>query len=184
MVSSSRLVVAAILLIVSVGVSSSSQTTPEKAATASISGNVKIKDKAAAGITVFAEDQNQRGGRQRSNYRGTTDQNGNYRITNVTAGTYSIRPIAPSFALADYLTNNAVVISEGETVENISFSMTPGGVITGKITDPDGKPMVEEYVNVTPIDQSAYVGMRFEGNLHTDDRGIYRAFGLPRSEEH
>lgn len=177
MVSSSRLVVAAVLLIFSSAVSSS-QTTPEKGATASISGKVHIKDKAVAGVVVFAEEQNSRGYRQRSNYRGATDQNGNYRITNVRAGTYSIRPIAPSFALEGYVTNNEVVITEGESVEDINFKMVPGGVITGKISDPDGNPLVDEFVNVAPIDPSAFVGMRFEGSLHTDDRGIYRAFGL------
>ena len=75
MVSSSRVIVAAVLLIISAAVSSSSQTTPEKSATASISGYVKIKDKAVAGVTVFAEEQNPRVWRQRSIFRGTTDQN-------------------------------------------------------------------------------------------------------------
>ena len=177
MVSSSRLVVAAVLMIFSAAVSSA-QTTPEKGPTASISGKVKIKDKAVAGVVVFAEEQNSRGWRQRTNYRGTTDQNGNYRIINVPAGTYAIRPIAPAFALEDYVTNNAVVISEGETVEDINFSMVPGGVITGKVSDPDGKPIVEENVNVVPVDPNSFVGVRFDGHLHTDDRGIYRAFGL------
>jgi carboxypeptidase family protein len=179
MVSSSRLVVVAVLMIFTLAVSSSSQTTPEKAATASISGKVKIKDKAVAGVVVFAEDQNQRGRRQRSNYRATTDQEGNYRITNVTAGTYSIRPVAPSFALEDYSMNKAVVISEGETVEDINFSLVPGGVITGRVSDPDGKPLVEESVNVMPIDPATVVGMQLDGNLHTDDRGIYRVWIAP-----
>jgi protocatechuate 3,4-dioxygenase beta subunit len=175
---SSRAVVAAVLIIISAAVSSSSQTTPEKAATATISGKVKIKDKAVAGVTVFAEEQNSRGWRQRSNFRGTTDQNGNYRITNVAAGTYSIRPVAPAFALEDYVANNAIVIGEGEAVEDINFSLVPGAVITGRISDPDGKPLVEESVNIMPIDPASYVSMPFEGSLRTDDRGIYRAFGL------
>ena len=178
MVSSSRLVVAAVLLIVSAAVSSWSQTVPEKGATASISGKVKLKDKAVAGVIVYAEEQNSRGYRQRSNYRGTTDQNGNYRITNVRAGTYSIRPVGSPFALEDYVTNNEVVISEGENVEDINFSMVPGGVITGKISDPDGKPLVEEYVSIVPVDPGSFVSARFQEMLHTDDRGIYRAFGL------
>ncbi len=178
MVSSSRLVFAAVLLTITAAVSSPSQTTPEKGATASISGKVKIKDKALAGVIVFAEEQNSRGLRPRSNYRGATDQEGNYRITNVRAGTYTIRPVAPSFALEDYVTNNEVVISEGETVEDINFSMIPGGVITGKISDPDGKPLIDEYVSVVPVDDGSYTSMRFQDYIHTDDRGIYRAFGL------
>ncbi|HKG59023.1 MAG TPA: carboxypeptidase regulatory-like domain-containing protein [Pyrinomonadaceae bacterium] len=177
MVSSSRLVVAAILMIFSAAVSSLSQTTAEKGATASISGKVKLKDKGVAGVIVFAEEQNSRR-RQSSDYRDTTDQDGNYRITNVLAGTYTIRPAAPAFALADYVTNNSVVVSEGETVEDINFSLVPGGVITGRVSDPDGKPLIEEYVSIVPVDPAAFVGLRFEGNLHTDDRGIYRAFGL------
>jgi protocatechuate 3,4-dioxygenase beta subunit len=179
MVSSSRFVVAAVLLIFSAAVSSSSQTPPEKGATASISGKVKIKDKAAAGVIIFAEEQNSRRYRQRSNYRATTDQNGNYRIPNVSAGTYSIRPVGSPFALEDYVTNNEVVVSEGENVEDINFSMIPGGVITGKISDPDGKPLVEEYVMVVRDDSPSFAGMRYDGMLRTDDRGIYRAFGLP-----
>lgn len=178
MVSSSRLVVAAVLLIVSAAVSSSSQTVPEKGATASISGKVKIKDKAVAGVMIYAEEQGARR-RPSPSYHATTDQDGNYRITNVRPGTYAIRPVATPFALQDYVTNNAVVISEGETVDDINFSMVPGGVITGKISDPDGKPLIEEYVNVMRVDPTSFVGMRYDGILHTDDRGIYRAFGLP-----
>src|ERR1044072_1469498 len=145
MVSSARLVVAAVLLIFSAAVSSSSQTTPEKAATASISGTVKIKGKGVAGVMVYALPQ-RNGPRPQSPFRGTTDQTGNYRITNVPAGTYSIIPIAPSFALEDSVMNNAVVVGEGESVEDINFSMVRGGVVTGKISDADGTRRTGQFV--------------------------------------
>ena len=176
MISSARLAVVSVLLILSVAVCSSAQTTPEKSGNASISGKVTIKGKGVAGIIVFAEEQSF-GRRINNNCRGTTDSTGSYRITNVSAGTYLIRPVAPSFALEDDATNNSVVVNEGETVEDINFSMVPGGVITGKITDADGKPVIEEYVNVLPI-SAAVVDGRWVGHLRTDDRGIYRAFGL------
>ena len=174
-ISSTRLAVA-VLLVFSAAVCSSSQTTSEKASSASISGKVTIKDKGVAGIIVFAEEQNATQWR-RTSPRATTDSTGSYRITNVSAGTYLIRPVAPSFALQDDSTNSSVVVSEGETVEDINFSMVPGGVITGKITDADGKPLIEENVNVFPINATVVDG-RWSGNLRTDDRGIYRAFGL------
>jgi len=177
MVSSARLVVAAVFLILSAAVSSSSQTTPEKTATGSISGKVKIKDKGAPGILVYAGSDGY-GGRQGSPYHATTDQTGNYRITNVPAGTYSIMPMAPSFALEDYVANNAVMVGEGESVEDINFSLVPGGVITGKISDADGKPLVEQYVYIMPVDIGSFRGARFGGPSRTDDRGIYRVFGL------
>lgn len=176
MVSSARLAVAVVILIFGVSVCSS-QTTPGKAATAIISGKVTIKDKSVAGVTVIAEETSGRW-QQRSTFRGITDQTGNYRITNVRAGTYSIRPVAPAFSLEDYVSNNSVLVSEGETIEDINFAMVPGGVITGKISDADGKPLIEEDVNIMPTDLAPFVSARFEGHLLTDDRGVYRAFGL------
>ena len=77
-------------------------------------------------------------------------------LSNVPAGTYIISPVAPAFALEDEVTNNSVVVSEGETVEGINFSLVPGGVITGKISDADGKPLIEQYVTVLPIDVLIY----------------------------
>src|SRR5215213_6891724 len=167
---------ACVLLILSVIASASSQTNSGKSASGSISGKVTLKNKGVAGIIVFAHEQNVSGGKS-SSYRGTTDQTGSYRITNVPAGTYVLNPVAPSLALENELMNNSVVVLEGETVENINFQMVPGAVITGKITDADGRPLIEESVTLTPID-STIIEHRLEGNLHTDDRGIYRAYGL------
>lgn len=175
MISSVRLAIASVLLIFSVAVCSLSQTTSEKTPSASISGKVTIKEKGVAGIIVFAEEQNSNW--NRTTLRATTDSTGSYRISNVRAGTYLVSPVANSFALEDNATNNAVVVNEGENVEDINFALVPGGVITGKITDADGKPLIEEYVNVVPVG-IAMIDGRFAGNLRTDDRGIYRAFGL------
>lgn len=178
MVSSARLVVVVVVLIFSAAISSPSQTTPEKGATASISGKVKLKDKVVAGITVFARPQNYGRGPGTA-YRGITDQTGNYRITNIPAGTYAITPFAPSFAIQDYAMNNAIAVGEGESIEDINFSMVPGGVITGKISDADGKPLIGEYVFVIPVEPGIFMGgPRFDETQHTDDRGIYRVYGL------
>jgi protocatechuate 3,4-dioxygenase beta subunit len=164
------------LIIFAAVVLASSQTNPEKTATASVSGKVTIKNKGVAGIVVYAEQENSRG-YTNSNSRATTDQNGNYRIANLPAATYTIRPIAPSFVLEQESTdNNSVVVSEGENVEGINFSMVPGAVITGRITDADGKPLIEQRVLLIPIGATKFDGRSFD--VRTDDRGIYRAFGL------
>src|SRR5215207_9614008 len=100
---------ACVLLILSAIASASSQTNSGKTASASISGKVTLKNKGVAGIIVFAHEQNGFGG-ERATSRGTTDQTGSYRITNVQAGTYVVNPVAPSLALEDELTNNSVVV--------------------------------------------------------------------------
>jgi len=177
MVSSARLVIAAVLLIMSVGASSLAQTTSEKSLNGSVTGKVTLKNKGVAGVVVFVEEQNARGWMRRSSYRATTDQTGTYRIANIPAGTYTIAPAAPSLAFEKELTNNTIVISEGETIEDINFSMVAGSVITGKITDAEGKPQVEVFVSLMPLDATV-VSMRETGAVRTDDRGIYRAYGL------
>jgi protocatechuate 3,4-dioxygenase beta subunit len=177
MVSSTRLIIAAALLVTSVAASSLAQTNSEKTVSGSVTGKVTLKNKGVAGVIVYVEEQNGMNSMARSSYRATTDQTGTYRITNIPAGTYTIAPAAPSLAFEKELTNNTIVVSEGETIEDINFSMVPGGVITGKVTDADGKPQIEVFVSLMPI-EATVVSVRESGAIHTDDRGIYRAYGL------
>ena len=74
-----------------------------------------------------------------------------------------------------------MTIDDGETADGIDFELVKGGVITGKITDVDGHPLIEERVDLFDAEPSlkqtekiGYVG--FHGQ--TDDRGIYRIFGV------
>ncbi|HKR23075.1 MAG TPA: carboxypeptidase-like regulatory domain-containing protein, partial [Pyrinomonadaceae bacterium] len=72
-----------------------------------------------------------------------------------------------------------------EAVEDVNIQLAPGGVITGKVTDAEGEPLMAVTVKISPIPESMQI-MRdqtlwarlYVGN-ETDDRGIYRAFGLP-----
>ena len=174
---SSRHAIASLLLIFSAGISVWSQTKLEKLANASVSGKVTLKNKAVAGVRVFAEEQNPKIS-TRSGYRATTDQNGIYKLTNLPAGTYFIRPLAPSFTLEDEYASNSIVVNESEVVEDINFALVPAGVITGKISDAEGRPLIEEAVMIMPIEGAVVEGGVYGGDLRTDDRGIYRAFGL------
>jgi hypothetical protein len=80
-----------------------------------------------------------------------------------------------------------VILTDGQTVDNLEFSITRGGVITGRVTYADGRPVIGESVSINKKqsnnDKNEYslsldasmVGMRFT----TDDRGIYRIYGVP-----
>ena len=177
LVSSARLIIASVLLILSVVTSAPAQTTPEKTANANITGKVTLKNKGIAGVIVVAEEQNSENYKNRPRYRATTDQTGTYRITNIPPGTYTITPAAPSLAFDKEITNDSIVVTEGETLEDINFSMVPGGVITGKVTDADGRPLIDGYISLMPTDENI-INVRNTDNIRTDDRGIYRAYGL------
>jgi protocatechuate 3,4-dioxygenase beta subunit len=71
------------------------------------------------------------------------------------------------------------VVAAGETLRDVDFALVRGGVITGKITDAEGQPLIDEYVTVAPVDPSHSENQVFPfNNNQTDDRGVYRAFGL------
>ena len=74
-------------------------------------------------------------------------------------------------------------IAEGEVIENFDIELIPGGVITGRVTDSNGRPLVEEQVQLWYIYKNGtlqeWSTRLLEKMLTTDDRGVYRIFGLP-----
>jgi hypothetical protein len=149
-----------------------------KAPRGSISGRVKIKDKPARGVTV---------GLRKSALmsasdvftKTVTDAEGNYRLSDVPAGSYLVTVAAPAFINPDVNEYKSVVVSEGENVDDINFSLVRGGVITGKVTDGEGRPVIVQQVFILPAD-SVGTPRPPQGamNAQTDDRGIYRVYGV------
>ena len=151
---------------------------PKKNVEATVSGKVTIKGKPAPGVVVGMR--SSQPAQFDPTFKATTDQEGNYRVTDLPAGSYEVAPVAPAFVISD--PNNSggqtVVITESENVEGINFELVRGGVITGKVTDADGSPVVAGRVNLVQADQRNqpyHTSLGFQ----TDDRGIYRMFGVP-----
>jgi protocatechuate 3,4-dioxygenase beta subunit len=179
MASSSRQAIACILLIFAVVIDARSQSGPEKRQGATFSGKVTIKGKGAPGITVGLiriEESSQ----QPTGQRALTDDQGNYRITNVGPGKYVLTVAAPGLIPASGSDGNKTfLISKSEAVENVDFALARGGVITGKVTDTGGRPLIEEYISLVPVDYGNGSFRYMPSNTRTDDRGIYRLFGVP-----
>ena len=175
MVSSTRQAIAGFLLIVALVSYARAQqaAATEKVGTASISGTVTFKGKGIAGFTVIASNPN---AWDRERQRATTDQSGNYSINGLPAGTYEIQLARSSLTVDSMQAARSLMLSEGESVEQVDFPLVRGGVITGRVTDADGQPLIEEEVSVMAVDPGTSVNT-YEPLL-TDDRGIYRAFGL------
>lgn len=177
MVSSARQAIACVLFIFIAAICSQSQVTPARSSTATISGKVTLKNKGLAGIVVTARPKDF-SGPDRSRLRATTDLTGKYRITNVPRGTYEVTPMSPGLVQESALFEKSVVIEEGDNIEDVNFSMIRGGVITGKITDADDRPMVEQQILLQPVDGPYAETPYYNGGIMTDDRGVYRAFAL------
>ncbi|HEV2828734.1 MAG TPA: hypothetical protein VGW76_14140 [Pyrinomonadaceae bacterium] len=158
-----------------------------KTATSSVSGRVTIHGKGAPGIIVALY--RQRFSSQLSPpSKAVTDQDGNYRITGIPPGNWQVLTMTPTYVAPPDLMMNAapgktLLLAEGEDVQGIDFVLERGGVITGKVTDADGRPVIEERITISPEGQSKLNSQprRFGGGQRflTDDRGIYRIYGIP-----
>ena len=152
-----------------------------KAPRGSISGRVTIKERGVPGIAVGV-----RKGEAFTPFepfqKTTTDQEGYYRISNLAAGSYTVNASAPAFVVADAKDSGklkTVLVGDDENVDGINFALVRGGVITGRITDADGHPLVEQTVNFYSADSPEQRKNLYTlGSVQTDDRGIYRAFAL------
>jgi protocatechuate 3,4-dioxygenase beta subunit len=165
------------------------QTQTQKEAGA-ITGTVKRDGKPASGITVIATPSGDSSNaieellNQSALIKATTDSAGVYRLEGLSPGKYFVRPSAAPLISTDGNSPIDVTVDGGSTVEDINFSLSLGGVITGRITDSDGNPVIGQRVSIKSLDEkhapsgveaAAMMGDRMYA---TDDRGIYRVFGL------
>ena len=176
MVCSGRQTTLCILLLLTVVITARPQTVASKTATSTISGKVTVGDKGLHGVVVaLAITDQYRSNIRPTRFRATTDEEGIYRITNVPPGTYDVVLASPVYIATEG--RKSLIVSANETVENINIALERGGVITGKVTDSDGRPVIEEMISVTAVRTTHRVP--YFRNIRTDDQGVYRAYGIP-----
>jgi hypothetical protein len=114
----------------------------------------------------------------------TTEPDGTFRIEDIAPGVYRVSPQAPSYVLADASLRAApsapVYARAGDT---LALTMIPGGVITGRVMNAAGESLVGINVRALRVrsdtDESPEDSfMRWQLTTMTDDRGIYRLYGL------
>ncbi len=158
--------------------------------TASVSGRVTIKGEPAKWVKVFLEpQQTMRPGNYGTTPGAKTNENGYFQITGLPASRYVPISLTPGYIMFKGGTNYSMArgpafhIAEGEIIENFDIELIPGGVITGRVTGSNGRPLVEEQVQLWSIDKNGTTqeisNRLIRKMLTTDDRGVYRIFGLP-----
>ena len=159
--------------------------TPAKNNSASIAGRVTIEGKGVADVTIVATNATTFDGRAIGQAK--TDQEGNYRIDGLPAGSFRLSPVTQAYALASAqavpeIRGQTINVVDGEAVDRVDFKLVRGGVITGRITDVDGNPVIGEQVGVHGSNVRNETWSFENSRNRTDDRGIYRVFGLAAGE--
>ena len=150
----------------------------------SIAGRVTLANKGVAGVTVSISISGDALSGSGLTLSAKTDDEGRYRISSLRPGMYYVWPFVPAFVVAEatgtYPRGKSVSVLEDDVAENIDFTLTRGAVITGKVSDSNGRAVADERVRIITLQQKLQSLVNSTLNeVRTDDRGIYRAYGLP-----
>jgi hypothetical protein len=125
-----------------------------------------------------------------------THDNGTFRFDQLPAGNYTLRAVKEAYVPVSFgavrpgRSGTPIVLRDGES-RPVSLRMPRGGVITGTVTGSDGQPVSGVGVNTFVTRYNPSIGERrlatasmgpsgmvVGANGVTDDRGVYRLFGL------
>lgn len=155
-------------------------------ATGTVAGRVTIAGKPAANVPVAVMPDPQRTFNGRFVGSATTDADGHFQISHVPAGRFYVIAAAPAFYYegekSGYQEGSLVTLAEGESVEDLHLALRRGGVITGRITEETGRPLIQEHIYLYRINPQTGAHEPYNRSYTvsaTDDRGVYRIYGLP-----
>ena len=160
--------------------------------TGSISGRVTLGGSPAEGIPVVAVS-GQTVNRRDAAARSVTDSEGRYRLSELLPGQYQIWAVTPGliaepgplprYGFPYFGSIQTVNLSANEDLSDIDMKLVRGAVITGRVTDAENKPLVEERVSLQLVDEHGApsrfgASPSYDQMYQTDDRGVYRIYGL------
>jgi predicted RNase H-like HicB family nuclease len=111
-----------------------------------------------------------------------TDAQGRFVFPNLPAGAFTIVAARPPYVSSAYgakrpaRPGTPISLAAGQRLTGITIALARGAAITGMIRNAGGEPAPGTTIEVTPLDTRA---RPLAAPIVTDDRGIYRAFGLP-----
>lgn len=166
-----------ILLFAAVRSPAQTQQTPETSTTGTISGSVVNESgQPLAGAFVNVEPVGSPDRMQLT----MTDRRGAFKVDGLEPGSYLVSASLPAYTQKPREPENAP-IPQYTLGDSVTLVLIKGGVITGTVTSANGEPVVGIAVTARLVLSRA--GQRVPGasvrEAATDDRGVYRIYGLP-----
>jgi sarcosine oxidase gamma subunit len=126
------------------------------------------------------------GGSLRAGKSATTDDQGHFTFTALLAGQFTLTASKAGYVTAVFgqkkpnRPGTPVQLAEGQKLDGLVMRIPHGGVITGRLLDEVGDPTPGTQVRVMRYDmRSGVKQFQQAGSDQTDDRGMYRIYGLP-----
>jgi hypothetical protein len=166
--------------LIAVSVVSAAQTQPPNSNKSVLSGRVVADDGAGLpGITVSLSSPGREQGTRRTT---SSDEEGNFRFADLPPGAYSLSTFSGrAYVPAPQVGNERTQVRLYRPGENATIRMIRGGVITGKVTNAVGESLIAMPLNailVRNADGQPISGQTAFNQAFTDDRGVYRFYGL------
>ena len=130
----------------------------------------------------------------------TTDDDGRFVFEGLSGGNFNLTATRPGYVTTAYGATRGwrspgvpIALKPGERLTTVAIRLIKGAVITGRVTDPGGRPLEGLWINIREIrtigGRTTYAAVPANDIVpsantqptvaYTDDRGIYRVFGLP-----
>lgn len=155
--------------------------TPPQLGTGSITGKVTVEGKPAPGIIVIVQKNDERWEENKPASQATTDAEGVFKLDKLSAARYYLTPSAPGFynpqKKSEWETGITINLGEGEHATSVDFALKRGAVITGRLFDANGRNVIEQQVVLKKNGANAK-NQVITCNDTSDDRGVYRCYGL------
>jgi len=118
-----------------------------------------------------------------------TDEEGHFTFTSLPGNRYALTASKGGYLASAYGTKRPggsgtpIVVADGARVTGITLSVFKGSVLTGTVRDEHGRPVPDVTVSALTYAASPITGERMllrvrDSDRLTDDRGVYRIYGL------
>lgn len=113
----------------------------------------------------------------------TSDIEGKFKVSGIEPGLYTAQAMLPGFVNPLDSSMDESQLRYFRLGDFVNLTLVKGGVITGTVRDANGEPVIAVSVRAIRVREAAgRAAVRFSGffpERMTDDRGVYRIYGLP-----
>jgi hypothetical protein len=109
-----------------------------------------------------------------------TNRDGSFRAPDLPPGVYTVRATLPGYFAEVSRVNELDARDYYRPGDSVTIKMAKGGAITGRVTNEQGQPVIAQSVRAIRLRDFGVRAISTNGSQReTDDRGIYRLYGLP-----